>query len=457
MRLKILLFNLSVIIFIICLIYLFIYINYKYEGFINEIAPIDKNTNSYGSSYQDAITSHGAIIGSSTDTEIKSLTTDVNYLNSLDYFNSIKISELELSKDGSSADTAFVSRYVPFMNRSRRTCGTTRSREPLPDGYYWVSFVERSSAYVYCIMDEAYFGGGWMLAMRGVKGSRTFGYNSDYWTTDNTLSASFAEITTALSKAGYTGNAIKGDDIKYISSIGTAIFNNYQTLSTDEIKTLDIKTDAFNKYNAKEWLAIFYYKDSKGGDIIKKEYGGVIDNNYPRETTNINAKGWLWYEPNIPITDRNAPNRVGQPILQLFRDRTPSQSTGITRNNSFISLKEKYGVANVKEMDKFKNNVGNTSRLFSSQSGFNFYGINYDIPTYFEKYNIGGYEAWGTSTRWGFSFNNENDTATNDVNIGIGLSYPRNGAGYSAGDIILWNGVEDQVLGQSIAFEWYVR
>ena len=54
------------------------------------------------------------------------------------------------------------------------------------DGVYYIS-VNGVSTPTYCIMNSAIDGGGWMMMMKGTRGT-TFNYTSSYWTTNNTLS-----------------------------------------------------------------------------------------------------------------------------------------------------------------------------------------------------------------------------------------------------------------------------
>lgn len=54
------------------------------------------------------------------------------------------------------------------------------------DGVYWINLPSVGATQVYCIMNRAYDGGGWMMAMKATRGT-TFNYSSNYWTTANTL------------------------------------------------------------------------------------------------------------------------------------------------------------------------------------------------------------------------------------------------------------------------------
>lgn len=54
------------------------------------------------------------------------------------------------------------------------------------NGTYWINLPTVGPTEIYCIMDSGYDGGGWMLAMKATRGT-TFNYDSNYWTTANTL------------------------------------------------------------------------------------------------------------------------------------------------------------------------------------------------------------------------------------------------------------------------------
>lgn len=54
------------------------------------------------------------------------------------------------------------------------------------DGIYWINLPTVGPTQIYCIMDSAYNGGGWMMAMKATTGT-TFNYSANYWTSTNTL------------------------------------------------------------------------------------------------------------------------------------------------------------------------------------------------------------------------------------------------------------------------------
>lgn len=385
MNIKIIIFNVFLIVFLFSLIYLYVYINYTYEGF-----------------------------------EIDQDTIESNALNREDTIRRINPTFEEVQRDGSmpGPQTSINMRILPFLNFSR----ISRGLQPLRDNYYWVTIPGIGDRYLYCIMDEKYAGGGWMLAMRGVRGSKTFKYNSNYWTTKNTLNSSYDNILRVISN-----NNQNRVDLS-ISSIGDLIYNNYENNET-EINRLDAKFDPFNWYPASEWMAVFYFKkDVTNGRPVYIRGGDRFDNLSPE-----NAKGWIWRENNVSLKRNQL-----IPPCELFENRGKFQST-----SSLIDLKSKYGLSNAKELDKFKSKPVRYPQLWSSQGGYSFYGINYEISV------VGTNRAY---VRWGFAWNNENDTDSNDVFGGIGCGYND----YSCGDFI--NCCNDtEGVNSSIAFEWYIR
>ncbi len=56
------------------------------------------------------------------------------------------------------------------------------------DGVYWINLPNVGPTQIYCIMNSAYDGGGWMLAMKATTGT-TFNYDANYWFTNNTLNS----------------------------------------------------------------------------------------------------------------------------------------------------------------------------------------------------------------------------------------------------------------------------
>jgi hypothetical protein len=57
------------------------------------------------------------------------------------------------------------------------------------DGVYWINLPYVGPTQVYCLLNSAVNGGGWMMAMKATRGT-TFPYSSSHWTTVTTLNPS---------------------------------------------------------------------------------------------------------------------------------------------------------------------------------------------------------------------------------------------------------------------------
>lgn len=78
-------------------------------------------------------------------------------------------------KNGSSSDTA-----APSAAYIKTLTGTNT------DGAYWIDLPTVGPKLTYCLMNSAWNGGGWMMAMKATRGT-TFNYDSAYWSAINTL------------------------------------------------------------------------------------------------------------------------------------------------------------------------------------------------------------------------------------------------------------------------------
>ena len=56
------------------------------------------------------------------------------------------------------------------------------------DGVYWINF-GGTVRQIYCLMDNRWLGGGWMMGMKATRGT-TFNWDSSYWTSNNVLNES---------------------------------------------------------------------------------------------------------------------------------------------------------------------------------------------------------------------------------------------------------------------------
>lgn len=126
--------------------------------------------------------------------------------------------------DGSSSALA-----APSAAYLQQVCGLTTN------GVYWINLPTAGPTQVFCILDPACAGGGWMMAIKGTRGT-TFPYTSSHWTTTSTV-------------------------------------NPTETNRNDG----DAKFHTYNYFPARDWLAI--WPDlSNGGDVS----GGYT--------------GWTWVE-----------------------------------------------------------------------------------------------------------------------------------------------------------------
>ena len=88
---------------------------------------------------------------------------------------SIVTTKAVLAKDGLTSANASTSAYQIKQDFPNAT-----------DGIYWIDLPTVGAKQVYCIMNSAIDGGGWMLAMKATRGT-TFSYSSSHWTTTSTL------------------------------------------------------------------------------------------------------------------------------------------------------------------------------------------------------------------------------------------------------------------------------
>ena len=102
------------------------------------------------------------------------------------------------------------------------------------DGVYWI-YVNGTSTQIYCIMNSAMDGGGWMMVMKAANTGSTFRYASTYWTDTSTT------LNTTLTRRNDTNNE-------------------------------DAKFNTFNYSPANKILAIFPGQTA-GGGITSQTYG----------------------------------------------------------------------------------------------------------------------------------------------------------------------------------------
>jgi len=445
MKIKSIILNVLFIIILICLIYFFIYLNNSnFENFESDTS---------GMTNPEAKTN--------AETEITQMTPVESGNNNI-VTTAFVPDVLETIYNGKSYDTPLNSADFGFVLAKVAHNSEGKSFVPdFKDGYYWINIRNVGTKFIYCIMDEDYWGGGWMLAMRSVYGSKNFSYDSEHFKSATTLNASSKDIESIIPEDWRKDpesielrKSSIGDDIYKISNIDP---NKY-----------DAKFDTFNYSKAVEWMAIFYIKHPVtqekiiGGDLLAPK----------------NKRGWVWREKNVQLKETKNSETVDKPlsILELFNYLDNQANT--EKERDLTKIYNQYGYAqNIG--GKFINARGNTNtfnnQIFSSQPVGNdkrsFYGINYHSQQPLSH------------MRWGFNFNDNNDDATNDAFGGIGSAYKtqdsREGTynpddkGFSAGNFEMQGKdstgriideskfydrpIHPSLKNRSYAVEWYVR
>jgi len=435
MKIKSIILNVLFIIILICLIYFFIYLNNSnFENFADDTTLL-RQTENQG---QDIIT------------------TEVETTNNGTVSTSYIPPRQEIINDGSSFNTPLINPDYANILISVQKNKVGDSFIPVyPDGYYWINIRNVGTQYVYCIMDDNYFGGGWMLAMRSVYNSKNFSYDSDYFKKNNQLNSTSTDIKNTFKKE-WIDDPIQLEKQLSISSIGDLIYNN----NLDPAK-YDAKFETFNNALANEWMAIFYIKNPNdpkkniiGGDLLEPK----------------NKRGWVWREKNVTIKEyvNGKNNYKSVPPLELFKYLDNTNNSRKLNDTTNKDLEYKYTTNYVhylggKLINTKRPNTEN--QIFSSENyeGNSFYGMNYTN-------NINK----KTNVRWGMTFNDKKDE-TDDVVSGIGTSYSRDvkEKGFSAGNFeikgtdVKGNKIEESqfldrpineiLKNSSYAVEWYVR
>jgi len=441
MKIKSIILNVLFIIILICLIYFFIYLNNSnFENFESVFSNPEQQ--------------------SSATTNIETITIQSG---NKDVVTTEFIPEVqETIYNGKSYNTPLSSADFGFVLAKVATNSEGKSFIPsYKDGYYWINIRNVGTKFIYCIMDEDYWGGGWMLAMRSVYGSKNFSYDSEHFKSATTLNASSTDIEKIIPVDWR--NDVESVELRK-SSIGEKIYDT----SNIEPDRYDAKFDTFNYSKAVEWMAIFYVKNPTnnqkiiGGDLLAPK----------------NKRGWVWREKNVQIKETINNEQIDKPLspLELFNylDNPRNQET----DRDLTKKYNQYGYAqNIG--GKFINARGNTNtfnnQIFSSQP------VGDDKRSY---YGINNHSHQNLSyIRWGFNFNDNKTDDTNDAFGGIGTSYKTqdsregttnpNDKGFSAGNfemqgkdgqgrIIEDSKFYDRPIHQSLrnrsyAVEWYVR
>ena len=216
------------------------------------------------------------------------------------------------------------------------------------NGVYWINLPTVGATQVYCILDRAVDGGGWMMAMKATTGT-TFNYYANYWTTANILTPT-------------------------------------DTTRNDA----DAKFHTMNYSLASDLLALWpdiSGNSTTGGSLFLTDLKYVVPS--------TNYKCWTWLQ--------NRFTSAGTFYIG-GNSATTTTVTGITASMTLIDWFNKLQTATVTTgsdgarcfIQDASMWTGWNAAAFSSQTDVRFYGFNY--------YNTQG-TTNGTRTRWGFGWN----------------------------------------------------
>jgi hypothetical protein len=198
------------------------------------------------------------------------------------------------------------------------------------NGVYWINLPTVGPTQIYCILDPTVAGGGWMMAIKGTRGS-TFTFSSTYWT-----------------------------------SIGT--LNPADTTRNDG----DAKFSTWDYYPTNDWLAVFPDVAS-GGDIS-------------------NGGGWSWYDQAVSTKNGLGTNQTPLSFMQSGREVTV-YSNGVYGAGSTASSNYQNGVSVGSSVTATTPTPLTTPKINSSiwsyETGFQWYGYNWQTTNVSHRWGFG--------------------------------------------------------------------
>lgn len=133
------------------------------------------------------------------------------------------------------------------------------------DGVYWINLPTVGATQVYCIMNSAFAGGGWMMAMKATTGT-TFNYDANYWTTINTLNPTDNSRSNADAKYN-TMNYFLANDL-------LAIFPDVTTSNGGSIPGTGSHTWVERKFNNGTKISLVSFFATTTGPLYSSGVGG---------------------------------------------------------------------------------------------------------------------------------------------------------------------------------------
>jgi hypothetical protein len=97
--------------------------------------------------------------------------TGINRSARVEYYIRSTLSTLDGSTSARAAPSAM---YIKYLTGTQT------------NGVYWINLPTVGATQIYCLMDSKWAGGGWMMLMKGTRGT-TFNFSANYWTTTNLL------------------------------------------------------------------------------------------------------------------------------------------------------------------------------------------------------------------------------------------------------------------------------
>lgn len=291
------------------------------------------------------------------------------------------------------------------------------------DGMYWI-VVNGTPTLTYSIMNSAFRGGGWMLAMKGKKSASTLDYGDALWTNTTTLNATYPE----------------------------------RWKLNDTNRDIDAKYGVFGFNKSNQIMAVFPEQTSYAGGAVAASTTSPINSTaygfnwietttsmrpwaaYNASAVNGNPAGWGGNSWNVAIT--------GGPTATPACVNTASTLANLFNTASRCAFRQVESTYNASEVPYSA--IGNG--LFYSQTQIRFFGINYG-------------SAGGNRDRARFGFGwNENEPGnegSSDGTSGIGIDRE----GYSSittGSINQCCATQNGISGASVSstnipFEMYIR
>ena len=142
------------------------------------------------------------------------------------------------------------------------------------DGVYWINLPNVGTTQIYCIMNSAYDGGGWMLAMKVTRGT-TFNYDANYWTSANTLNS--------------TATNRNDGDAKYET------MNNFEAKDMlaiwPDIQNIGSESGSIDNLSSWTWLQNNFHLNGTRTTLINKFSGSQV-NYYSSTNGSMNYSGY---------------------------------------------------------------------------------------------------------------------------------------------------------------------